>query len=217
VLDGPFRGSEAVARGLLTKNHLRGRRYTRLFPDIYIPARTEPLDLVERSRAAYLLVEGHGVLGGFSAAALLGADCSRGHAAAEVIVERDVRRHPGLLVRRGRVTGPDLWGAQYCRVTSPLRTAWDLARRLDLVEAVVAVDALARVEVPKVPAFAPADLLQRRVDEPGARGCRSLDRVVALAIRARSRRWRHAFDCCSCWPGCRRQRSSTSCATRSGA
>lgn len=121
------------------------------------------------------------MLDGFSAAALLGADCARGYAPAEVIVERDVRQHPGLLVRGGRVAGPDLWGARFCRVTSPLRTAWDLARRLGLVEAVVAVDALARVGVPEAPPFSPADLLQRRVDESGARGCRRLDRVIALA------------------------------------
>jgi hypothetical protein len=181
VLDGPFRGSDTVAHGLLTKNHLRGPRYTRLFPDIYLSARADPPDLVERSRAAYLLVKGHGVLGGFSAAALLGADCARGRVPAEVIVERDIRRHPGLLVRRGRVTGPDLWGAQYCCVTSPMRTAWDLARRLDLVEAVVAVDALARVSGSGVSPFEPAELLLRRLAEPGARGCRRLDRVVALA------------------------------------
>ncbi|WP_214368157.1 hypothetical protein [Pseudonocardia sp. H11422] len=63
-----------------------------------------------------------------------------------------------------------------CRVTSALRTAWDLARRLDVVEAVVAVDALARRG-----GFAPADLLVRRAEEPGARGCRRLDGVTALA------------------------------------
>jgi hypothetical protein len=36
VLEGPFRGSVAVARGSVTKNQLRGPRYVRLFPDIYV-------------------------------------------------------------------------------------------------------------------------------------------------------------------------------------
>src|ERR1700754_1386968 len=62
------------------------------------------------------------------------------------------------------------------RVTTPLRTAWDLARRLPLVEAVVAVDALAHSG-----AFKPADLLARRAMNSGARGCRRLDDVVRLA------------------------------------
>jgi hypothetical protein len=61
-------------------------------------------------------------------------------------------------------------------LTTPARTAWDLARRLPLVEAVVAVDALAHRG-----AFAPADLLARRAREPGARGCRRLAEVVGLS------------------------------------
>lgn len=67
-------------------------------------------------------------------------------------------------------------------VTGRERTAWDLARRLDLVEAVVAIDALARPARPGGPLrFDPAALLTRRAANPGARGSRGLDRVVALA------------------------------------
>jgi hypothetical protein len=70
----------------------------------------------------------------------------------------------------------DLTFAARCRVTNAVRTAWDLARWLPLVEAVVAVDALARRGC-----FVPARLLERRGREPGARGCRRLDEVVRLA------------------------------------
>lgn len=63
-----------------------------------------------------------------------------------------------------------------CPATSATRTAWDLSRRLPVVEAVVALDALCRVT-----RFAPADLLARRATEPGARGARRLDEIVALA------------------------------------
>ncbi|GAA2904363.1 hypothetical protein GCM10010472_73370 [Pseudonocardia halophobica] len=73
---------------------------------------------------------------------------SRG-APAEVLVPAHVPRHPGLLGHQGtaaphdlRRVGPPGGGAVV--VTGRVRTAWDLARRLDLVEAVVAVDAPAR-------------------------------------------------------------------------
>jgi hypothetical protein len=182
VISGPFRGSDAVAQGLVTKNELRGPRYVRLFPDVYVRATEPPADHETWSRAAFLLVEEvGGVLGGYSAATLLGADCAPRQAPAEVVVEGDRRAHPRLRVSRGPITDKDVWCGRGCRVTSPERTAWDLARRSDLVDAVVAVDALAALRIPGMPWFAPPDLLRRRDEMPGARGCRRLDRVVALA------------------------------------
>jgi len=172
VLEGPFRGSDALAHDLLSRRQLYGPRFRRVFPDVYVPADTR-LDLTVRSRAAYRYVADRGgVLAGYSAAQLLGAGCALRWVPAEVLVARDVRRRPDLLVRRGSA-GTDVREVAGCRVTSPMRTAWDLARRLPLVEAVVAVDALARDGC-----FAPGELLTYR---RGARGCRLLDRVVALA------------------------------------
>jgi uncharacterized protein DUF559 len=173
---GPFRGSEAVARGVVTGFGLRRGRYRRVFPDVYVPS-DYPDDLKARSRAAYELVRGRGgVLAGYSAALLLGADCAPERAPAEVLVPRDARAHTGLRVQRGPVTAADVTSAHGCRVTTAARTAWDLARRVRLVEAVVAVDALARTG-----GFVPEDLLARRTRSPGARGCRRLDEVVRLA------------------------------------
>jgi len=176
MLEGPFRGSEALARGLVTHNQLHGPRYRRVFRGVFAPECLK-LDLAARSRAAYLLVERRGgVLAGYSAATLLGADCAPRAVPAEVLVPHNVRAQAGLLVRYGVAADVDLTAAGGCRVTAPLRTAWDLARRLSLVDAVVAVDALARVG-----GFAPGALLSRRADQPAARGCRRLDAVVALA------------------------------------
>jgi hypothetical protein len=87
-----------------------------------------------------------------------------------------MRGEPGLRVSYGAAAGVDLMLAGGCRVTAPFRTTWDLARRLPLVEAVIAVDALARAG-----GFAPAELLTRRTSAPGARNCRRLDEVVALS------------------------------------
>ena len=162
--------------GLVTKAQLRGSRYRRVYPDVYVPA-DAPDNLATRSRTAYLLVrERGGVLAGYSAALLLGADCAPRSAAAEVLVPGDARTHAGLRVQRGKVADCDVTAVVGCRVTTALRTAWDLARRLPLVEAVVAVDALAHGG-----AFKLADLLARGAMNSGARGCRRLEKAVRLA------------------------------------
>lgn len=199
----PFRGSVAVARGLLTRGHLRGPRFRRLFPDVYIDAAV-PITPSVRARAAALFVEGRGAAAGFSAAELLGASCGPLLAPDEVVVPGRLRTHPGLVARKGSLEDTGI--VDGVRVTSPLRTGWDLARRLDLVEAVVAVDALAAqgrkrptfVPLPagsvttpetnaasrmisRCPGFDPGELLARKQACPRARGVRGLERVVALA------------------------------------
>lgn len=79
-------------------------------------------------------------------------------------------------MHRDRLPDTDVWTAQGCRVTHPLRTAWDLARRLELTEAVVAVDALARRG-----RFDPSLLLANCTNRPGRRGSRRLGEIVSLA------------------------------------
>lgn len=176
VLEGPFRGSDARAAGLVTTDQLAGSRFRRLFPDIYLSADLVP-DARTMASAAYLLVRDRaGALAGYSASALLGADCAPPGAPAEVVLPGSARRHPGLRTYRVTLAASDLTVVDGCRVTTPARTAWDLARRLPLVEAVVAVDALARLG-----GFDPAELLDRVDREPGARGCRRVAAVVALA------------------------------------
>lgn len=139
-----FRGSLAIAAGVLTRDQLRGSRYLRLFPDTYVPVRDQPPDLMLRSFAAFRYVEGRGVLSGYSAAELLTASCGPEGAPAEVTVAGGRQReHPGLLVHRDRLPSDEVQRLGDLDVTTPLRTAFDLACRLGLVEGVVAVDALA--------------------------------------------------------------------------
>jgi hypothetical protein len=176
VTGGPFRGTEAVARGLVTPDRLYGPRFRRVFPDIYLHA-DQQLDQAARSRAAYLLVAGQGgVLAGYSAALLLGADCVPAGAPPEVLVPRFQKRCAGLRIRYATLAAEDMEERDGCRLTTAERTAWDLARRLPTTEAVVVLDAVARVAP-----FRPAALLDRRARQPGARGCRRLDELVALA------------------------------------
>ncbi|MGH3837316.1 MAG: endonuclease domain-containing protein [Pseudonocardiaceae bacterium] len=141
----PFRGSWAVRRGLVTKRVLRGPRYHRLFHDIYLRADAS-VDLAGRSRGAVLLASGQCALSGYSAAELLGAGCAPADANAELTVPGgDFREQPGLTIHRDLLADDEIVDVGGVPVTTALRTAWDLARWLPTVEAVVAMDALARV------------------------------------------------------------------------
>jgi very-short-patch-repair endonuclease len=174
-LRSPFRGSVAVASGVLTPSVLAGPRFRRLFPDVYVCAEVEP-DLAVRSFAAAVLVGDRGVVGGYSAAELLGASCAPLAAPAEVVVPGRRRAPPGLVVRVEKVPSAERWPVRAAAVTSPVRTALDLACRVPLVEAVVGVDALAHRF-----GFPPHDVIRCAYDHPGRRGAARLPRVVKLA------------------------------------
>ena len=136
-LSVPFRGSTAVAAGLLTPGILRGRRYRRLFPDVYAPALLEA-DLALRARAAGVLVAG------YAAAELWGASCGPADAPVDVLLPYD-RRCDGLRVHRERIDPDEITWLGPTPVTTADRAAFDLARWApDLTERVAAVDALAR-------------------------------------------------------------------------
>ncbi|MGB7797142.1 MAG: DUF559 domain-containing protein [Pseudonocardiaceae bacterium] len=170
----PFRGSWAVQRGLLTERVLRGPRYRRLFPDIYVLAGA-PTDLAARSQAALLLAPGQCVLSGYSAAELLGAGCAPAEANAELTVPGgDFREQPGLTIHRDLLADDEILDP--LGVTTALRTAWDLARWLPTVEAVVAMDALARVG-----RFTPQAVLRIQSRYPRARWRRRVPAVIDLS------------------------------------
>jgi hypothetical protein len=171
-----FRGSAAIAAGVVTAKALRGPRFLRVFPDTYVRAGTEPPDLRLRSLAAYRYVEGRGVLSGYSAAVLLGADCAPEDAPAEVTVSGGRRLHPGLRVHRDVLTADQVRPCRGVAVTSSVRTAYDLGRQPDLVEAVVGIDAVANAC-----RFDTGAVLTLAARHPGSRGCRDLRRAVVLA------------------------------------
>jgi hypothetical protein len=173
-----FRGSRAVAAGLVTWGRLRGPGFLRPFPDVYVRAGAKPPGLKVRSLAAYRLVEGRGVLSCYSAAVLLDADCApTPDVPAEVTVPGGGQReHPGLVVHRDRFAPGETTLVGDVRCTSPLRTAYDLARLDDPVEAVVGVDRLANAH-----RFNPDLLLRFRLYYRRARGNDRIPEVLALA------------------------------------
>ena len=139
-LTGPFRGSAAIAAGLLTRGVLRGPRYQRLFPNVHAPATLEP-DLALRARAAGVLVAGRGFVG-YAAAELLGASCCTPDGPVDVLMSHEYRC-PGLRVHRDRFRPDERGRLGATPVTNEVRAAFDLARWApDLTERVVAVDTL---------------------------------------------------------------------------
>lgn len=177
--DRPFRGSTAIAAGLLTRGTLRGPRFRRLFPDVYVAAHV-PVDLALRSVAALVHAGPGAVLAGYSAAEILGASCGAADTSAEVALPHGcARRRAGLVVHRGALARDEVMWIADLPVTTPQRTAYDLARRAPgLVAAVVAVDALARVGE-----FAPTAVLTWRNRYLGAPGSARIPQVVRLADR----------------------------------
>ena len=133
VFTEPFRGSDAVAAGLVTFRQLRGPRFRRLFQNVYVAAEVE-VDLALRSVAAHVLVGGSGVLAGWSAAELLGASCGPREASVEVITPTYRRGQPGLRVRRAELAPDEVTTVGVIAVTSAQRTAFDLVRWASLVE-----------------------------------------------------------------------------------
>lgn len=135
----PFLGSEALAAGLLTPYELRSR-YAALHKDVYMLKGAE-LTAVLRAKAAWLRSRRRGILAGFSASAMHGSKWIDPTLAAAVI---DTNRSPstGVEVWEERIEADEIAVVEGMRITTPARTALDLARRCRLGVAVAAIDAL---------------------------------------------------------------------------
>lgn len=113
-----------------------------IYPDVYVPAGTE-LTAVMRARAAWLWSRRRGVIAGHSASALHRAKWVDGRAAAELLY--DYRRPPkGIRTWSDRVGDDEIQLIAGMSVTTPARTALDLACRYPVGKAVAAIDSLAR-------------------------------------------------------------------------
>lgn len=143
--DRPFRGSVAVRAGHLTGAELRGPRVRRVAYDTYVFAAVPDSPRLA-IRVATTWAGADAVITGWSACRWWGCEVLP---APEPAVEVSVlRRHhhppPGVRVRRCRIRAVDVRHRDGERLTSPLRTAFDLACVESLTDAVVAADALGR-------------------------------------------------------------------------
>lgn len=183
----PFRGSDAVRAGQATWGVLNGPGFRRVGVDTYVasPATGPLLDI----RAATTRAGPSAVVTGWSACRVLGLDVARGPKPVELSVpDRRLRDADGTAVGRQRFADDEVITRAEMRVTTPLRTAFDLATRsgpllpaiIDrgfdpLTDAVVAADALARQG-----GFTAADLTAFAGRHRGARGTRRVATVAAL-------------------------------------
>jgi hypothetical protein len=177
VDDGrPFRGSDAVRAGRVTWGVLTGPGFRRVGSDTYVAAGA-PDDARTRVLAAAVRGGRSAVVTGWSACVIQGIDVvPRPEPAVEMAVhDRQIRPEPGLVVRRQYLADEDVVEVDGVRVTTPLRTAFDLATRTGLVDAVVAADGLGRYG-----GFTGADLETMARRQPGARGVRRVRRVAEL-------------------------------------
>jgi hypothetical protein len=137
----PFIGSEAIAAGALTPYRLRSR-FQALHPDVYVATGTE-LTAAQRAYSAWLWSKRRGVVAGQSASVLHGAKWVDHRKPAQLLYEN---RHPpkGIVTWSGRIAPHEIQLICGVQVTTPARTAFDLASRYPLRKAVAAIDALAR-------------------------------------------------------------------------
>lgn len=172
-MTGPFLGSEALAVGAVTPHELR-RRYTALHKDVYVDRDLE-LTAVLRAKACWLRSRRRGILAGFSASALHGSKWIDPALPAAII---DTNRWPaaGVHVWEERIEADEIAVVDSMRVTTPARTAFDLARRCQLGAAVAAVDALVRATDLKM---ADVELLVERYR--GRRGIKAARAALELA------------------------------------
>ncbi|OBH81459.1 hypothetical protein A5681_25395 [Mycobacterium scrofulaceum] len=168
----PFLGSEALAAGALTPYQLRSR-YMRLHKDVYVRKDAE-LTAALRAKACWLRSRRRGVLAGFSASALHGSRWIDPTSPPAII---DTNRCPGTGVQvwEERIEADEITVVDGMRVTTPPRTALDLARRSRLGISVAAIDALVQATDLKMADIEP--LLERYRGRRGMKAAR-----VALGL-----------------------------------
>jgi hypothetical protein len=173
ILDWPFRGTDALAAGLVTRHRLR-TDFEAVHRNVYIP-RGQKLTPVTRAVAAWLWSGRTATLAGLSAAALhrtawiddwLPAELNR--------PGRDKAR--GIILHSDTLDDDETCARDEICLTTPARTAFDLGRRKGLTTAVIRLDALMHATGLKV---ADVELLAER--HRGVRGLVQLRQALLLA------------------------------------
>lgn len=165
--------TEVLASGAVTRREL-ARDYSKLFRNVYV-RRGERITAKDKAVAAWLWSGRSATLAGLSAAAVLGSRYVDASAPAELL--RTNRHAPeGIVVRSDTVSDGDISHLGELCATNPARTAFDIGRRMDLVDAVIQIDALLNATRCSV-----NDVLAVARRNPGARGVRRALAALALA------------------------------------
>ena len=171
-MEQPIVGAEAIAEAKLTRGQLRWN-YTAVHPGVYLP-NTAERSVHVNTVAAWLWTGRKGVIAGRAAASLHGARWVDATTPIEVIAEH-TRRRGGVIVREERIGVDEITYVGDLPVTTPARTALDLARHLPCDPAAAHLDALAAATgVTCTDAIALFDRYR------GARGIRKARTALAL-------------------------------------
>jgi Protein of unknown function (DUF559) len=172
ILDWPFRGTEALAAGIVTTHRLR-TDFEMVHRNVYIP-RGQKLTPVTRAVAAWLWSGRSATLAGLSAAALHRTAWIDDWLPAE-LNRRSRDRARGIILHSDTLDEDETCVRDGIRLTTPARTAFDLGRRKGLTAAVIRLDALVRASEVKV---ADVELVAER--HRGARGLVQLRQALPL-------------------------------------
>ncbi|BBY41845.1 hypothetical protein [Mycolicibacterium celeriflavum] len=166
----PFIGSDAIAAGHLTRAHLRSQ-YRPLYRGVYVPRRYN-VSLRERI-VGVTLAAPDAVIAGVAASSIHGAKWIDDDVPIELV--KAIRRQRGLIVRDETLDEGEVTTVAGIRVTTPARTAFDLARHLPRDKAVERLDALMNARP-----FSSEDVQLLAKRHRGVRGLRQLR--VALPL-----------------------------------
>jgi very-short-patch-repair endonuclease len=164
-----FRGTEAVRRSELSRQQLRSAAWFRVCHDVYADARLER-DHLLACRAALARLPAGTVLAGPSAAYAHGVDHAASFADVVHVIPaegtrlnalRGIQAHHTSLHPTEIGVGPGL------SRTTGTRTAWDVARWMDVLDAVAVVDTLLARGLTSAPAL--TALVGRYAGRPGWR------------------------------------------------
>ena len=170
MINMPFRGSEAISRGVVTRNDLR-TRYRAIFRDVYI-AGDVALTHAIKANAAWLSTGA--TLAGVSAAAVLGTKWLKVSEPVEII-RGDRHSQRGMVVHTYELASDEVCHVGGMRVTTPARTAFDIGRRRPVDEAVPILDALLNAT-----AIKPLDVVALAERHRRSRGIRILRAALEL-------------------------------------
>ncbi len=168
----PFIGSEALAARALTRGELRWK-HTALLPNIYLP-KDATRDLKVRTKAAWLWTGRKGIIAGQAAAAIHTGDPLHDDSPVELIAKAR-RNQSGVIIRTERIDADELAAWHHMLITSPARTALDLARFLPRELAICQLDRLAEKT-----AITEEDLYRLADRYRGARGISTARQVMYL-------------------------------------
>jgi hypothetical protein len=144
-LHGVFVGSHAIAEGAVTRRQLQSGLYRRLLHNVYADPAL-PADHRLHARAAALVMPEDAVLGGRSAASWFGAPFASAIEPVVVLVPpKSAWRGPrGVRVHRTDFSASDVTVVDFVRMTTPARTAWEVATLEPVANAVAMLDGMVR-------------------------------------------------------------------------